>query len=276
MVKALDLRSDPPVEVAIKLLPRGEFVRAPSMLARPQLTACGKGFACCLALFLNSPGPRARSPVRRGIKLPRTLWGTMRRQVRNYRQYVKREIQNQSSLRHPLIVSLREARHPTGCALCMVLWLSTGSDVPWPPHALHGQPSPPLLIVIVPLNATVQGSGMTRCVPAATVPCAERAMRRPGNMSRARLVQVFLTQTHLAIAMEYAQGGDLFNYTLGHRPHGRLAEQQARWIFQQLIIGLDYCHRRVRVVALPCTRLYPFERDTRALPCRTPSLSRLC
>ena len=58
-------------------------------------------------------------------------------------------------------------------------------------------------------------------------------------------MQVFLTPTHLAIAMEYAQGGDLFNYTLGHRPHGRLAEQQARWIFQQLIIGLDYCHRRV-------------------------------
>lgn len=59
--------------------------------------------------------------------------------------------------------------------------------------------------------------------------------------------QVFLTSTHLAIAMEYAQGGDLFNYTLGHRPHGRLAEQQGRWIFQQLIIGLDYCHRRVRI-----------------------------
>lgn len=62
-------------------------------------------------------------------------------------------------------------------------------------------------------------------------------------------MQVFLTPTHLAIAMEYAQGGDLFNYTLGHRPHGRLAEQQARWIFQQLIIGLDYCHRRVSALA---------------------------
>lgn len=42
----------------------------------------------------------------------------MRRQVRNYRQYVKREIQNQSSLRHPLIVSLREARCPTDFAMC--------------------------------------------------------------------------------------------------------------------------------------------------------------
>ena len=66
-------------------------------------------------------------------------------------------------------------------------------------------------------------------------------------------VQVFLTANHLAIAMEYAQGGDLFNYTLGHRPHGRLEEQQARWIFQQLIIGLDYCHRRVRI-ARECSR----------------------
>jgi serine/threonine protein kinase len=70
--------------------------------------------------------------------------------------------------------------------------------------------------------------------------------------ARAASAQVFLTASHLAIAMEYAQGGDLFNYTLGHRPHGRLAEQQARWIFQQLIIGLDYCHRRVRPHARPC------------------------
>ena len=58
-------------------------------------------------------------------------------------------------------------------------------------------------------------------------------------------LQVFLTQEHLAISMEFAQGGDLFAYTLGHRPHGRLAETQSRWIFQQLIIGLDYCHRKV-------------------------------
>lgn len=57
--------------------------------------------------------------------------------------------------------------------------------------------------------------------------------------------QVFLTQKHLAIVMEYARGGDLFNYTMRHGPHARLVEQQARWIFQQLIIGLDYCHRRV-------------------------------
>ena len=59
------------------------------------------------------------------------------------------------------------------------------------------------------------------------------------------LPQVFLTQTHLAIAMEYAQGGDMFKYICRHKPQCRLLESQARWIFQQLIIGLDYCHNKV-------------------------------
>ncbi len=56
---------------------------------------------------------------------------------------------------------------------------------------------------------------------------------------------MFLTRTHLAIAMEYAPGGDLFRYVLRHKA-ARLAEAQARWIFQQLVIGLDFCHRSVR------------------------------
>lgn len=29
-------------------------------------------------------------------------------------------------------------------------------------------------------------------------------------------------------------------------PHNRLTEDQARWLFQQLIVGLDHCHRMVR------------------------------
>ena len=37
-------------------------------------------------------------------------------------------------------------------------------------------------------------------------------------------VQVFLTPTHLAIAMEYAKGGNLFHYLLQHTPHCRLTE----------------------------------------------------
>ncbi|GAB4818130.1 hypothetical protein N2152v2_005176 [Parachlorella kessleri] len=109
VLRAVDLRStQQPLEVAIKLLPRGDFVK-------------------------------------------------------NYKTYVKREIVHQSSLKHPLIINLKE---------------------------------------------------------------------------------VFLTPTHLGIAMEYAAGGDLYQYLTRQRPEGHLCEEEARWLFQQLIVGLDYCHRR--------------------------------
>lgn len=58
------------------------------------------------------------------------------------------------------------------------------------------------------------------------------------------LKEVFLTPSHLAIAMEYAPGGDLFTYVTEKHPCGKLQEDQARWVFQQLVIGLDYCHKR--------------------------------
>jgi len=53
--------------------------------------------------------------------------------------------------------------------------------------------------------------------------------------------EVFLTPQHLAIVMEYAAGGDLFNYVATRRG---LSEDRARWFFQQLVVGVDYCHRR--------------------------------
>jgi serine/threonine protein kinase len=64
-----------------------------------------------------------------------------------------------------------------------------------------------------------------------------------GNSSM--VVQVFLTDRHLALAMDFMPGGDLYKYVIRHQPHCRLSEPQARWIFQQLIIGLDFCHRKV-------------------------------
>lgn len=62
-----------------------------------------------------------------------------------------------------------------------------------------------------------------------------------------QLVQVFLTKGHVAIAMEYAHGGDLYQHVIARKPHCRLPEDQARWIFQQLLIGLDYCHKKVQM-----------------------------
>ncbi len=53
--------------------------------------------------------------------------------------------------------------------------------------------------------------------------------------------EVFLTSEYICIAMEYASGGSLFTYV---QRAVRLKEAAARWFFQQLIIGLDYCHRR--------------------------------
>jgi serine/threonine-protein kinase SRK2 len=43
--------------------------------------------------------------------------------------------------------------------------------------------------------------------------------------------------------MEFASGGDMFEYVV--KKNG-LREDEARWFFQQLIVGLDYCHRMVR------------------------------
>jgi len=65
-----------------------------------------------------------------------------------------------------------------------------------------------------------------------------KALRHPHVV---QFKEVFFTEKYLAIAMEYADQGDLFHYV---RDNGRLREDVARWIFQQLIFGLDYCHRK--------------------------------
>lgn len=57
------------------------------------------------------------------------------------------------------------------------------------------------------------------------------------------LKEVFLTPEYLAIVMEYAQGGNLHRFLRERCLHNRLTEDQARWIFQQMIVGLDFCHR---------------------------------
>ena len=56
------------------------------------------------------------------------------------------------------------------------------------------------------------------------------------------VLQVFLTPTHLGIVMEYAAGGELFDRIV---KAGRFSEDEARFFFQQLISGVDYCHSEV-------------------------------
>ncbi|KAL0909813.1 hypothetical protein M5K25_020711 [Dendrobium thyrsiflorum] len=63
-----------------------------------------------------------------------------------------------------------------------------------------------------------------------------RALRHPNII---RFKEVVLTTTHLAIIMEYAAGGELFERICNA---GRFSEDEARYFFQQLISGVSYCH----------------------------------
>jgi serine/threonine-protein kinase SRK2 len=55
-----------------------------------------------------------------------------------------------------------------------------------------------------------------------------------------RFKEVFITPQHLAIVMEYAEGGELFERI---SKVGRFDESDARYFFQQLISGVSYCHK---------------------------------
>ncbi|XP_042483691.1 serine/threonine-protein kinase SAPK3-like [Macadamia integrifolia] len=63
-----------------------------------------------------------------------------------------------------------------------------------------------------------------------------RSLRHPNIV---QFKEVLLTPTHLAIVMEYAAGGELFEKISSA---GRLSEDEARFFFQQLLSGVSYCH----------------------------------
>ncbi|XP_021283782.1 serine/threonine-protein kinase SAPK2 [Herrania umbratica] len=63
-----------------------------------------------------------------------------------------------------------------------------------------------------------------------------RSLKHPNIV---RFKEVHLTPTHLAIVMEYAAGGELFERICNA---GRFSEDEARFFFQQLISGVSYCH----------------------------------
>jgi serine/threonine protein kinase len=73
----------------------------------------------------------------------------------------------------------------------------------------------------------------------------EREILNHRNLVHPHIVQfkeVFLTKKYLGITMEYAAGGDMFEYVVRK---GGLRESEARWFFQQLIVATDYIHRMV-------------------------------
>ena len=82
-----------------------------------------------------------------------------------------------------------------------------------------------------------------------------------------QLLEVFLTDEFLAISTQYAAGGDLAEFVAARCQRDSvtaLPEAQARYLFQQLIIAVDFCHqvsvltciRSVRFITLLCTEYW--------------------
>lgn len=59
-----------------------------------------------------------------------------------------------------------------------------------------------------------------------------------------RLYEVIETPTDIYVVMEYVKTGELFDYIV---EKGRLVEDEARHFFQQIISGVEYCHRNMVV-----------------------------
>lgn len=59
-----------------------------------------------------------------------------------------------------------------------------------------------------------------------------------------KLYQVISTPTDIFMIMEFVSGGELFDYIV---KQGKLQESEARKFFQQIISGVDYCHRHMIV-----------------------------
>ncbi|XP_024370886.1 SNF1-related protein kinase catalytic subunit alpha KIN11 isoform X1 [Physcomitrium patens] len=55
-----------------------------------------------------------------------------------------------------------------------------------------------------------------------------------------RLYEIIETRSDIYVVMEYVESGDLFDFIV---LHGRLHEDDARHFFQQIIAGVEYCHK---------------------------------
>ena len=61
------------------------------------------------------------------------------------------------------------------------------------------------------------------------------------------LFEVIETEKYVFLIMEYVNGGSLHTYTIqeaNNQPKRRLKEDEARRIYKQILVALDYCHQR--------------------------------
>lgn len=67
-----------------------------------------------------------------------------------------------------------------------------------------------------------------------------RVMKQLNHAHIIRLYEVIETQKELYLVLEYAPGGELFDYLVSH---GRMKEKDARVLFRQMVAAVRFCHR---------------------------------
>jgi len=67
------------------------------------------------------------------------------------------------------------------------------------------------------------------------------AMRTINHPNVVKLYEVFESNSHLLMVLEYARGGDLLHYV---KDRGRLSEDEARGLFRQIVEAVRACHIR--------------------------------
>ncbi|KAK3541733.1 hypothetical protein QTP86_002115 [Hemibagrus guttatus] len=160
---------------------------------------------------------------------------------------IKREIQNLKLFRHPHIIKLEQS---VSCHQnCRKLAVSKRRQKPVKTQA-RAQPSrftgrrrvfPKLL-------------RESRC-PSRGADIKAKRMKARGDstlntecytsvIDSSIVKKVISTPTDFFMVMEYVSGGELFDYIC---KHGRVEDNEARRLFQQIISAVDYCHRHMVV-----------------------------
>ncbi|KAF2091192.1 Pkinase-domain-containing protein [Saccharata proteae CBS 121410] len=93
-------------------------------------------------------------------------------------------------------------------------------------------------VAIKLIRREVLGSNPTRLPKIYREISILRGLQHPNIV---RLHEMVETERHIGIILEYASGGELFDYILNHR---YLKDQSARRLFAQLVSGVGYLHKK--------------------------------